>query len=57
MIKNNLSKNNEDKSVAKQKVAPYQMSCALHGSNACPKPKECDGITRRCTDWLRHSGR
>lgn len=33
------------------------ISCAIHGSKACPKPTECDGVHRLCDFWKICSGR
>lgn len=57
MVANNVSNIKKDKNVATKNIAPHELSCALHGSQACPKPDQCDGKTRLCTAWLHHSGR
>lgn len=39
----------------KSKAQP--IACAIHGSKACPKPTECDGVHRLCDFWKICSGR
>ncbi len=34
-----------------------KISCALHGTISCPKPQECDGVTRLCKFWAMCSSR
>ena len=41
----------------KTKQTSSKTMCALKGSHICPKPKECDGLERKCNVWQNHSAK